>query len=161
MHVRTLIWIAAMALSSSSLVAGEASVAESFRVNATYGEVVRWLEANQSACRDAMSIRLESQDGPVLTLSRQNRRGRWVWKQRDVITNTPDRWHIESTLVECMVGGIQAFASDAVIAADGERTLVSATSTLKVDDVSSKELKIDLHGRARRLRELLEREVAR
>lgn len=158
MHMRT---IAAWLLMAGAAVAGEATVTDSFHIDAPQELVVEWLDAHQSECRAAMSIRLESQADDVLTLSRENRRGRWVWKQRDTVSRHPGRWHLESTLVEALEGGIIAFASDVVVAADGRRTLVSATSTVDVEGVTTKELKVDLHGRARRLRELLHRELAR
>lgn len=146
-------------LMMGSALAGEASVRESFHIDASHDEVVAWLDSHQDDCRAALNIRLEEQAGDVLTLKRQNRRGLWRWRQRDIVTSEPGRWHLQSTLVECLEGGIQALASDVVLTADGQRTLVSATSTAEVDGVTTKELRIDLHGRGRRLRELLQREV--
>lgn len=141
--------------------AGDASVSESFHIDAPHDAVVDWLEAHQTACREAMNVRLVSEEDGVLTLHRENRRGSWTWKQRDSITKASGRWSLSSRLIEGLEGGIEEFASDVAITADGRRTLVAASTRVRVSGVGDKELRIDLHGRGRRLEELLKRELSR
>lgn len=157
MRPALMVWL----MMTASALAGEASVTESFHVDAPHEAVIDWLGSHQAECRTAMSVQLIGESDGVLTLRRENRRGHWVWTQRDTITTAPGRWHLKSRLVDGLEGGIRRFESDVTITADGNRTLVSAVSTAEVENVSHKELKIDLNGRGRRLQELLRREVAR
>lgn len=138
---------------------GEATVTDSFVLDAPYEKVVAWLDTNQPKVRSAINVELVSDQDGVLKLRRANRRGEWIWWQDDVITQRNGEWKLNSRLVETVEGGLEHFESEVILVSSGGKTAISATSTARVAEASDREIRTDLHGRARRIRELLEKEL--
>lgn len=138
---------------------GEATVTDSFILDSPFEKVVAWLDTNQPKIRAAVNVQLVSDRDGVLKLRRVNRRGEWVWLQDDVITQRNGEWKLRSRLVESLEGGLEHFESEVVLVASGEKTAISATSSARVKEANDREVRTDLHGRARRIKELLEKEL--
>jgi hypothetical protein len=146
-------------LVASLAAAGDARVIKSFTLDARHDVVVKWIEAHQSECREAMKVFLVSEDDGVMTLRREHRRGVFEWRQRDIVTSEPGRWMLQSSLVEGLRGGIKELTGEVKLTADGDRTSIEASTRAEVIGISDQELRVDLHGRGRRLEELLRKEV--
>lgn len=149
-------WMLAAILLSSAAVAGEATVTDEFTLNAPFDRVTAWIDASAAKIRESCNVQLVEQAGNELTLKRENNRGRWVWKQREIVTRTKGTYKYVTSLTESIEGGVSRLDGVVIIEESGGKTKVSASTTAEVDDLRDKEVRFDLLARARRVKKVME-----
>lgn len=150
-------WILiAMIALSSAVLAGDATVTDEFVLDAPFDRVVAWIDASAAKIRESCNVKLVEQKGDVLTLSRENNRGRWVWKQKENVTRTKGAYKYVTALTESVEGGINRLDGVVIIEEHGGKTKVSASTTAEVDGLRDKEVRLDLFSRARRVKKVMQ-----
>lgn len=149
-------WILIALLACSVASAGEASVTDEFVLNAPFERVTEWIDSSAAKIRESVNVKLVEQQGDVLTLARENNRGRWVWKQQESVTRTKGTFKYVTALVESVEGGVKKLDGVVVIEEAGGKTRVSATTVAEVDGLRDKEVRFDLLSRARRIKKVLQ-----
>lgn len=144
------------ALLEAAAIAGEAAISDEFVLNAPFDRVTAWIEANAAAVRESVNVQLVEQHGDTLTLKRENNRGTWVWKQRETVDKTKSRWLYTTTLIESVEGGISRLDGTVTIEEAGGKTKIIAKTAAVVDDVNSRDVRFDLHARARRIKKVMQ-----
>lgn len=149
-------WLLISLLICSAAFAGEATVTDEFILEAPFDRVTDWIDSSAGKIRESVNVKLVEQQGDVLTLSRENNRGRWVWKQKESVTRTKGTFRYITALVESVEGGVQKLDGVVIIEEAGGRTKVSATTTAEVEGLRDKEVRFDLLARARRIKKVLQ-----
>ena len=144
------------AILGGAAIAGDAEISDEFVLNAPFDRVTAWIEANAARVRESINVVLVEQHGDTLTLKRENNRGTWVWRQHETVNKTKGLWTYTTRLVESVEGGISRLDGTVTIEESGGRTKIVAKTAAVVDDVSSRDVRFDLHARARRIKRVMQ-----
>jgi len=135
----------------------EATVNKEFYINADYAKVVSWVQKNPRLIGEHIGIKVVEvrQDGTI-KVSRNTRRGTFVWVMREQSQERDGTFIYTNNLVESVQGGIVASQTYITLKPSGRGTTVSVEIYAKVDNprVRPGEMRIDFRvsiSRAERL----------
>lgn len=139
---------------------GRAEIEEKFKIDSSFKDVTNFIESNKKKIMEKINVSLiEDFGNGKIKLKRQNNRGKFVWIAKESINKNSDSFYYTCELVESIEGNIQEMNSKITISKNGDACDLRALLSISVEDIGSKDLKIDMKMKCRRIKNMLIEEL--
>lgn len=132
---------------------GYADIEEKFELNCNFEDIINLIESKKEKIIEEINIKvLEDLGGGKFKLRRKNNIGEFVWISEEKIDKNSDSFNYSSHLLECLKGDIETMEINISIEKNGSKSLIKASLISEVEDISSKNLKLDMKMKCRRIK---------
>lgn len=135
---------------------GQTEIEENFEIESSFENVTNFIDSNKKEIMDEINIKLIEDFGDgTIKLKRQNNRGKFIWIAKESIEKSSDLFVYRCKLMDAVEGGIQDMNSEITINRSKNKCKIKALMSISVEDISSKDLKMDMKMKCRRIKRML------